>query len=245
MTEPLTLVDRLNDPATRRFWLLCEALRCMPLDRAIELARDAEAFIMGSTPREAGEISAKLETEVWPNSTTPEVADETIPKQSAGPKRLAISAHDREQLLDRLAQGATNDELAKAFGLTSRQVQGVRIGAAREIAHRRNRPPEQQQAEENPEPDYAPLPASPEDVVRYLRQQSDVVVQQDDADFLVNGRFRLSLAELVSRANRMRHRQSKPEFVLVNGNSSRSAPSQPASRHPIFWEEPRPATSNS
>ena len=44
-----------------------------------------------------------------------------------------------EQLLERLAQGARNAELASDFGLSTRQVQGIRMGSAREIARRRDR----------------------------------------------------------------------------------------------------------
>jgi hypothetical protein len=54
-----------------------------------------------------------------------------------------------------------------------------------------------------------------EDVVRYLRQRDDVVVQTADGAFLVNGRFRETLEELVERANRIRARQCLPRFVTL------------------------------
>jgi hypothetical protein len=54
-----------------------------------------------------------------------------------------------------------------------------------------------------------------DDVVRYLRQCDDTVVPAGDGTFLVNGRFRETLAELVKRANRMRARQRLPEFGLM------------------------------
>jgi len=84
--------------------------------------------------------------------------------------------------------------------------------------------------------------ASPEDIVRYLRQQDDVVVPDGESAFLVNGRFRLGLSELVQRANKMRLRQGKAEFRL-----SPEAPVQSrvraisTSRHTIFWEEKSPS----
>jgi hypothetical protein len=53
-----------------------------------------------------------------------------------------------------------------------------------------------------------------EDVVRYLRQRDDTVVRTQENLFLVNGRFRMTTAELVSRANRMRERHQKPAFQL-------------------------------
>ena len=51
---------------------------------------------------------------------------------------LTLAPEKREQLLQRLAQGARNAELARDFGLSMRQVQGIRMGSAREIARRRN-----------------------------------------------------------------------------------------------------------
>jgi hypothetical protein len=51
-----------------------------------------------------------------------------------------------------------------------------------------------------------------ENVVRYLRQRDDVVVPKRGDLFLVNGRFRLSSDELISRANGMRARTGKLPF---------------------------------
>jgi hypothetical protein len=53
-----------------------------------------------------------------------------------------------------------------------------------------------------------------EDVVRYLRQRDDTVVRQGEDLFLVNGRFRMSSDELISRANRMRERAGKSTFQV-------------------------------
>jgi hypothetical protein len=53
-----------------------------------------------------------------------------------------------------------------------------------------------------------------QDVVRYLRQRDDTVVSKGEDLFLVNGRFRLSSDELISRANRMRERDGKSAFQL-------------------------------
>jgi hypothetical protein len=53
-----------------------------------------------------------------------------------------------------------------------------------------------------------------EDVVRYLRQRDDTVVPKGEDFFLVNGRFRMSSDELISRANRMRERAGKPAFQV-------------------------------
>jgi hypothetical protein len=80
------------------------------------------------------------------------------------------------------------------------------------------------------------LSASVGEIVRYLRQQDDVVVQQENGQFLVNGRFNLSLADLLARANRMRGRQRKPAFELSGGMPAQEKNSS-TNGHPLFWEE--------
>src|SRR5205823_6682263 len=121
----------------------------------------------------------------------------TVPKRT----RLELSPEHRARLLDRLAQDAKNTELAAEFGVSPKQVQGLRIGCAREIAQRRD-----QLARERAQLEPTSLATSVEEIIRYLRQQDDVVVPQEDGSYLINGRFRMSLAELSARANRMRRR---------------------------------------
>src|SRR5438477_9919386 len=48
MIEHIELIHLLENPAARRLWLLEQALRSVPLEVAVELARTAEAFLMGS-----------------------------------------------------------------------------------------------------------------------------------------------------------------------------------------------------
>ena len=112
----------LRDPPRRRAWLLSRALECFPLDRALELARAAEAFISGS-------IAGK-------GDDSPQSKPASKPQKRTG---LAISAERRDQLLQQMVEGATNTELAREFGLSPRQVQGIRMGSAAEIAARRGR----------------------------------------------------------------------------------------------------------
>jgi DNA-binding CsgD family transcriptional regulator len=186
----------------------------------------ADGFITAEGAAGLCEVPAKPENINLPQGCG--AAPEPVPERIAriGPDKPAavpISAAQREQLLDRLAQGASNIELAQEFSLTPRQIQGMRMGSARKMAQRRHqlRPPEKQLRSEHTAPMPAVrVPELPEDVVRYLRQQDDVVVPQGDGYFLVNGRFRLGLAELVDRANRMRARQGRPEFKLANGHAS-------------------------
>jgi len=202
----------LEEPAWRRCWLLHKALECLPLDRAIELARTADAFVTGSRSE-----SARCEAPVDPASSgaLPRSGDEQPP--STGPQTsdkhpsLALSPQQRETLLDRLARGARNSELGTEFGLSSKQIQGIRMGCARDIAKRRERLSRAECVDEQ-----ASVPASVDDVIRYLRQQDDVVVPQKNNEFLVNGRFQLPLEELIARANRMRGRNGKRKFELAH-----------------------------
>jgi hypothetical protein len=92
------------------------------------------------------------------------------------------------------------------------------MGAAREITRRRGggkiEPSEGQYRGE--------LSSSSEEIIRYLRQQDDVVVPERNDTFLVNGRFHLRLDELAARANRMRRRQNKPLFRVHEVESQAS-----------------------
>jgi hypothetical protein len=213
--------DRLENGAERRGWLLYEALRCAPLDQAIELARKADAFILGTS--EEGE-QARRAAQADERAIGPPSNDEPQSKERPKPKaRLMLSGDQRDRLIDRLVGGAKNAEIAAEFGLSSQQVQGVRIGSAREIATRRKRTIHTASTEMT-------SITSVQEVIRYLRQQDDVVVLQEDGHYLVNGRFRMSPDELVDRANRMRGRQGKPEF-----NSGSAKPRQ-TNDHPLFWD---------
>jgi hypothetical protein len=90
--------------------------------------------------------------------------------------RMALPTELRDRLLERLAEGAKNAELAAEFGLGSKQVQGIRMGCARELAKRR-----EQLITKSPYHDQGPAQtASVEEIIRYLRQQDDVVVPQEE-----------------------------------------------------------------
>jgi len=198
------VLPAFDDIPQRRWWLLCKALECSPLSDALKLARAADEFltvapsgILFNTPDEARSLG---------RSDQPECREEA---SQAGHTGLSLSAADRDELLDLLASGAKNAELAHRFGLTPRQVQGIRMGSARRIAKRRQETGTQQD-KKVPET----LPASIDDIVRFVRQQDDVVVPHGKGEFLVNGRFSLNLAELADRANRIRLRQGKPTFSL-------------------------------
>jgi hypothetical protein len=128
--------ETLKDPVRRRSWLLSKALDSLPLDQALELARKAETFVSGAHP--------EADSESFPKSADPSreqrTAAEPLNARPGTQKRigLALSSDQRERLLQRLAKGGKNAQLATEFGLSRQQVQGVRMGSAREIARRRD-----------------------------------------------------------------------------------------------------------
>ena len=244
MNEKVELNELIDNPAARRLWLLHRALQCVPFDRAIELARTAEAFVICSPVENQGADPPELEAPVAQRTEIIELpVIELSSSNRSGeeptatkPTRLALPAELRDRLLERLAEGAKNAELAAEFGLTSKQVQGIRMGCARELAKRR-----EQLSTKSPHPDQRPAyTASVEEIVRYLRQQDDVVVPQENGDFLVNCRFQMPLGDLVARANRMRIRQRKPEFEMIV-KTVRPEEVSSANGHPLFWKESTPA----
>jgi hypothetical protein len=237
MNDQAELIGLVDNPPARRLWLLYNALRHMPFDRAIELARSADAFVTGSRPdehvsdarvdAEASEVLERSEQLAEETSSTASVEQPTTTKRA----RLALPTEHRERLLERLAQGAKNAELAAEFGVSSKQVQGLRIGCAREIAQRRDRFGSKEPADLD-----QISPATPvEVIVRYLRQQDDVVVPQESGDFLVNGRFQMSLRDLIARANRMRSRQGKTAFESLSEKPVEKK-NRSVNGHPLFWE---------
>jgi len=261
MDESGTFLALMETPSLRRCWLLHKALECAQLERAIEIARAADEFITGAPVelRVADEpvqpdLGASVMPQVRPSvteqdderdavtqsngaptpyedaPTAPSHKDAPRPQGAANQSRLPISPEQRQELMARIANGAPNAELASDYGLSPRQVQGIRMVAAR------TKPKRAQVSAEAPDR-VAFCATASDEVVRYLRQQDDVVVPQGPGEFLVNGRFRMDTTDLVSRANKMRSRQGKPAFQL-NGQ----APAPPdtvrsSAGHPMFWND--------
>lgn len=203
--------ELLEHPAQRRGWLLIKALECAPLDQAIGLARAADLFILGDAHRgysgaSVSETAAEhLEPTRNSGEVEPSLENRRTPCAKAKSSHIVLTPDQREELFRRAVKGTKNAELAAEFGLTPRQVQALRMGADRAA---KRRPLD---TENTPDP---MIVASREEVVRYLRQRDDVVVPDGDGVFLVNGRFRLSLSELIAKANRARCRQNKPLFKV-------------------------------
>jgi hypothetical protein len=232
MSEHLAFIELVAEPVQRRCWLLYRALDCLPLDQAIDWAQRADDFIVHgrAEPRTGADaIRPEPAAVAAPRRSEPRielpaaVVAAPNPVAAAPSARATISPEQRQRLIDRLATGAKNTDLAAEFGLTAKQVQGVRIGCGREIAARRSEAAPRLAQEPPAAAPSSPLPASVDEVVRFLRQQDDVVVPQASGEFLVNARFRLQFDELVSRANRIRARQGKPEFAVANGANGHPA----------------------
>ena len=210
MPEAVDLSALAENPSYRRVWLLLKALGSEPFDRAIELARAADDFITGQSdahlfnglPEAVADAASR--SACAPEQSVLLTAAAVTPTEPSAPARAQLSADLREKLVERLAAGAGNAELAAEFGLSSKQVQGFRMGRAREISKRRDAATEHQ----------AVQVVTSEEIIRYLRQQDDIVVPQGTDEYLVNGRFRLKFGELVGRANKMRERQGKPQFEV-------------------------------
>jgi len=218
-----------HDPVKRRFWLLRQALKSgSSMMEALQIAERVEAFLVvgiascaaNDTQNKVG--AASLETAHAKPSALSRAAQSSILEPD---KKAEISA--------RLLACDSNAQLAAEFGLTPRQVQGFRMQVGRRAKSKLAAINPRQRAAAS-----APVPLTPvmDEVMRYLRQQGDVVVADGPGMFLVNGRFRLDFDQLQHRANRMRQRQRKPEFQIGERPMAQgvadSAPQPPASTGP-------------
>jgi len=248
MSEIVDIADLVQNSVYRRTWLLYRALETAPIDNAVALARAADEFVTGSPTIQSGAgraIQAAVDlpsgnTQALEIATDADAVEATTTPSKAEAVRAQLSADQRERLIERLAAGATNAELATEFGLSRKQVQGFRIGLARKGTKRptsfeeKPRPTEETPSASIDEVGTTTVglvaitgaaqmhSASADEVVRYLRQQDDVVFWQGEGKYLVNGRFQLTLPELIDRANKMRDRQGKLGFKCENGCAAAS-----------------------
>jgi len=131
--------------AQRRFWLLQRLLANMEAERALELAERMEAFVADDgevslrkehhrhqeaenaptreSPAQAGTIAHGLQS-----SSIAEPPASMSRRESAG--RL-LNDDELKAFMDRAIQGATNRDLARLFGLTPRQANGIRMALAK------------------------------------------------------------------------------------------------------------------
>lgn len=204
------------EPTSRRLWLLLTAAKTTCLSEALKIAKEAEGFILGNTTDlHVSEVAPVAET-----ASSAPIAALTItnePAVTAKKARSSIPSEKNEEIQRRIRAGETNAEIGRALNLEARQVQGIRMGLIRQNKKKTTASNGSNGA--HPEPSAPPEAGSREstvgmdDVVRYLRQQDDVVVREGEA-FVINGRQRLTPAEVINRANRIRTRFHLPEFRL-------------------------------
>jgi hypothetical protein len=131
--QQLEFPQDLSDPVRRRAWLLVKALETQPLDQALELARAAETFLTDTGDNNVAALYGPAAA-----LSAGDVAT-SLGEQPAKRASVVLAPEARDRLLNRIAKGARNAELASEFGLTPKQVQGIRMGSAREINRRRTR----------------------------------------------------------------------------------------------------------
>jgi hypothetical protein len=135
----------------------------------------------------------------------------------------------RQAFIAALERGANNDELARTFGITRRQANGLRMGILKQRPGLC--PPRRPTASPAKEIDRETelrlqndflnrrprVEETLEDVVRFLRQRDDVIVRSGQ-NFVVNG-AELSPAELLERANEKCQTLHRPPFPVSAAGS--------------------------
>jgi hypothetical protein len=118
--------ELMDNPAARRLWLLHRALQSLQFDRAIEVARAAEAFVIGSLAENQGD-DIRIYAEA-PAAQGLEPANESVNEICSSVRsreepvatkrtRVPLPTEVRDRLLERLSEGAKNAELAAEFEL--------------------------------------------------------------------------------------------------------------------------------
>lgn len=205
MAIQMELTAVFTEPLVRRCWLLNKALEHASLDEALRLARAADEFLcmgQGHAPTLPGAETLKE----WSLLRVPPAPAEI--SQPAPALTLAVSALDRAKSAAGEAGTAPAADAAESVNS---------IGAAQTDAAETPCAEDAGDDLANGEPNLAmtsrlAVLAGMEDVVRYLRQQDDVVVSSGTGIYVVNGRFQLNSEELLTRANKIRQRQGKPQF---------------------------------
>lgn len=255
----------LEPTACRRMYLLALALNAAAPAEALDLARCMERFVtnadMVQAPRSAAARSlneANVETrspcssppkhatnaelcDLGQRTATKDFDDWPPARQSAETAgKKTLTAARKAEFLEALLKGANNQQLAVRFGLSPRQVNGLRLGFGRRKSHAGtdlcngdHHPDEtsvdhdiqgasERQQQEQFLRSKPRIPDSLDDVVRFLRQLGDIVVRGEDS-FLLNARYELSTEQLIERANRKRVERGKPVFEVERGGGPPSA----------------------
>lgn len=191
------------EPVLRRCWLLNKALESASLDEALKLARAADEFLGMGQPKALPSPNEQAPSEGSSRASGQDFQPvATLPIVASGDDR-AEQAAGHTSATDHIACTAKN-----ASAAASDTHEDISDTSHTEEAGSEPECSEQQAAKTS---GLAVLTGM-DDIVRYLRQQDDVVVSVGTASYLVNGRFELNPEELLARANKIRERQGKPLF---------------------------------
>lgn len=205
MEIQMELAAVFAEPVLRRCWLLNKALESASLDEALKLARAADEFLGMGQPN-----PQTLANTVSPDGLSTAPNQDLQPTlQTAAPRDDRAGDAPSTSITDHIAFTADIPKDASAATNDTDEEDASSESCAEEAG-----------TEEDSEPQLAmtsglAVLAGMDDIVRYLRQQDDVVVSVARASYLVNGRFQLNSGELLARANKIRERQGKPLFQRV------------------------------
>jgi hypothetical protein len=208
----IELATVFTEPVLRRCWLLSKALENAPLDEALRLARAADEFLGGQHADAQPLLNEQALQEWLGNSVTiPNQASEFVARPTIANSSGNRAEHGSDPL-STTGHSVGAPESPKNVDASESDPYG---NASIEISV--------EEVEDEPddnEPQVAmtsglAVLAGMDDVVRYLRQQDDVVVSAGTGAYLVNGRFQLKSDELLARANKIRQRQGKPQFERI------------------------------
>jgi hypothetical protein len=232
--------------AQRRLWFLFSALqeKATP-EAALRMAERMERFVVGGVDEAGTGEAAPATGEALPAERAEWLVRAHRPSQDGAPGATVSGAGAAsgaqgspagrqdapgrllqdglfEEFVAALKRGADNTELARLFGVTKRQANGLRMGIEKRFpALRGARHPSSQKPKMDRETELRlqseflerrpPAPPTIDDVVRFLRQRGDMVVREGEA-FGINGHQTLSCAELLARANAKRAELGLPPF---------------------------------
>jgi hypothetical protein len=207
----MELATVFTEPVLRRCWLLNKALESASLDEALKLARAADEFLGMGQPKALLSLNEQASSE----------GSSRAPCQDFQPVATLpiVTSGD-----DRAEQAAGHTSATNHIACTAKNASAAASDTHEDISDTSD--PEESDTsdpeEAGSEPECSEQQAvktsglavltGMDDIVRYLRQQDDVVVSVGTASYLVNGRFELNPEELLARANKIRERHGKPLF---------------------------------
>lgn len=233
------IFDALRPMEKMRLYFLLLSLRDIQAEQALIVAEQMERFITAGRQVPDSPVAKGEDRATAPPSSEKERdhpganvcldQDQGVRGYGRSEKGVLSNKEFRSQFISAICAGTNNKQLAERFGLTLRQVNGLRMGLAkRKIGPFADGAPSSfdgtadQQREELPRPGDMSQEII-DDIVRFLRQRGDIVVRSGE-NFLIDNRHTLTMRQLLERANRKRRELGKSEFSMsaVNGGTSPS-----------------------